>query len=156
MKLFAFALPLTVAAFGCQKKGEEPSTSTTTTTGADITAADQGESADDLSMTKQIRQRLMSDDALSMKAKDVTVVTNNGFVTLRGNVETEREKDEIELVARDVNGGKMVKNELNVVGTKDETGPAAGPRTFPPKRPQPLEDKMRDQQSSPPPLNEKY
>jgi hypothetical protein len=155
MKLFTFALPLPLmlAAFGCQKKGEEPST--TTTTGAEMTATDQGESADDVSMTKQIRQRLLSDDALSTAAKDVTVITNNGMVTLRGNVQTDREKDEIELVARDVNGGKVVKNQLHVLGITDDNMPAAEPKAFPPKRPKPLEDKTqepRDQQ----PMNDKY
>jgi hypothetical protein len=155
LNLLAFALPLTLAAFGCQKKGEEP-TSTTNTTGAEVTATDQGESADDISMTKQIRQRLMSDDALGAKAKDITVITNNGFVTLRGNVDTAREKDEIELVARDVNGGKLVKNELNVLGTKDESGNSAEPRTFPRKHPKPLDEKQQQQQNSQPPLNEKY
>ena len=50
---------------------------------------DQGNSESDLAM-KRNRSRgkaLLSDDALSVNAKNVTVITNAGMVTLRGRVD---------------------------------------------------------------------
>jgi hypothetical protein len=146
LSVLALALPFALTPLACQKHGEEPST--TTTTGATITTNQQGEDADDVSMTKQIKNRLQSDDALSPTAKNVDVLTNEGVVTLRGTVTTERERDEIELVARDVNNGRLVQNHLTV--TPAPSVPSAQGRGFPPKRPEPLED------TRPPPINDKY
>ena len=46
-------------------------------------------------MTRQIRQALTEDDSLSTAAKNIKIITINGNVTLRGPVETLKERSRI-------------------------------------------------------------
>jgi hyperosmotically inducible periplasmic protein len=79
-----------------------------------LTAGDQGESEGDRKITQNIRQGVMGDDTLSMTAKNVKIITVNGIVTLRGPVNTEKEKTDIAAVAQRVEGVKRVDNQLEV------------------------------------------
>jgi len=72
----------------------------------------QGNHPYDLEVTRKIRKAVMADDQLSIAAKNVTIVANEGEVTLRGNVHDDREKRTIETYAKQVAGADHVRNEL--------------------------------------------
>jgi hyperosmotically inducible protein len=87
------------------------------TTGSETTAptaSDQPENEADRKITQQIRQALTKDDSLSTSAQNVTVVTQNGKVTLRGTVKGETEKRKIADKAKEVSGVKNVDNQITV------------------------------------------
>jgi len=78
------------------------------------TASDQPENEADRKITQQIRQALTKDDSLSTSAQNVTVVTQNGKVTLRGTVKSDTEKRKIADKAKEVSGVKNVDNQITV------------------------------------------
>ena len=90
------------------------STSTETASNTAPTASDQPENATDRKIIQDVRQALTSDDSLSTSAKNVTVVSNNGTVTLRGAVKDDAEKQKIADKATQVAGVSNVDNQLTV------------------------------------------
>jgi osmotically-inducible protein OsmY len=78
------------------------------------TTGDQSENEADRTITQNIRRAVTADDSLSTNAKNVKIITNNGTVTLRGPVKSEKEKAEIEAKAKQVIGVKSVDNQLEV------------------------------------------
>jgi len=78
------------------------------------TPADQSENEADRTITQNIRQALTADDSLSTNAKNVKIITNDGTVTLRGPVNSEQEKAEVEGKAKRVAGVKRVDNQLEI------------------------------------------
>ena len=78
------------------------------------TAGDQSESEADRTISQNIRKALTADDSLSTNAKNVKIITNDGTVTLRGPVKSEKEKTDIEAKAKQVAGVKSVDNQLEV------------------------------------------
>ncbi len=87
---------------------------------ATLTPMDQGESEADRTITQNIRRAVMADDALSMNAKNVKIITLNGLVTLRGPVETPQEKQTISDAARAIAGADKVSDHLEVTGVVGE------------------------------------
>ena len=79
------------------------------------TPGDQSENEADRTITQNIRQAITADDSLSTNAKNVKIITNDGTVTLRGPVKSEKEKTDIEAKAKQVGGVKRVDNQIEVV-----------------------------------------
>ena len=77
------------------------------------TATDQSNDPADIKMTAAIRKMDVADDSLSMMAKNVKIITVGGVVTLRGPVETEKEKTAIESHAKQA-GAKKISNQLEI------------------------------------------
>ncbi len=82
--------------------------------GETLTPTDQPESKADLDLTAAIRKALMDEDALSVNAKNIKIISRDGVVTLRGPVETQAEKDRIDALAKAVPGVITVDNQLEV------------------------------------------
>ncbi len=80
---------------------------------ATLTPLDQSNSAPDLALTQEIRSGITSNDAMSMQARNVKVITRDGVVTLRGPVQTEQEKSTIGVLAKDA-GATRVDNQLEI------------------------------------------
>jgi len=78
------------------------------------TAQDQGNSPEDRDTTQKIRSALMKNDQLSMTAKNIKVITNNGQVTLRGPVNSPDEKNSVGAIAEGIAGKDKVSNETEV------------------------------------------
>mgnify|MGYP003460241959 CR=1 FL=1 len=78
------------------------------------TPGDQSENEADRTITQNIRQAITADDSLSTNAKNVKIITNDGTVTLRGPVKSEKEKTDIEAKAKQVAGVKSVDNQIEV------------------------------------------
>ena len=77
------------------------------------TATDQSNDPADIKITADIRKMVVNDGSLSMMAKNVKIITIDGVVTLRGPVETEKEKTVIESHAKQA-GAKKITNELEI------------------------------------------
>jgi osmotically-inducible protein OsmY len=82
-----------------------------------LTPTDQGESEADRTLTQRVRQDVMKQDDLSVNAKNVKIITQNGVVTLRGPVESAQEKSVIVRTATGVSGVQRVNDQLEVAGT---------------------------------------
>jgi hypothetical protein len=83
-------------------------------TGFGLTPVDQSETERDLQITSRVRQQLMSDDKLTFTAKNVKIITVNGYVTLRGPVKHQSERDIIQRKAELIAGNGKVENLLEV------------------------------------------
>jgi len=84
----------------------------------DLTADQQSNTKGDIELTRSIRQALMNDRSLSTAAHNITIVSVNGRVTLRGPVKSLREKAAIDAKAEAIAGKDKVDNDLNI-GTRD-------------------------------------
>lgn len=82
--------------------------------GADITPMDQGNSEIDLTLTQRIRKDVMGDDTLSFGAKNVKIITRDGYVTLRGTVNSAAERETIYKTAVTHAGVGHVSNQLEL------------------------------------------
>lgn len=82
--------------------------------GDSITPIDQADSAEDLRITQSIRKAVVADDALSVNAQNVKIVTQNGVVTLRGPVGSAEERASIAAKAKRVAGVTRIDNQLEI------------------------------------------
>jgi osmotically-inducible protein OsmY len=82
--------------------------------GATLTPGDQSETEADRTLTQRIRQAVVADDALSITAKNIKIITVDGVVTLRGPVKTMEEKSTIEAKAEQIAGADKVKSQLEL------------------------------------------
>lgn len=81
---------------------------------ATLTPEDQGESKEDIRITADIRKSIVNDEALSVNAENIKIITKNGLVTLRGPVETSAESAKLGAIAAKVAGVSKVNNQLEV------------------------------------------
>ena len=91
--LVAVALSVTLS-FSLGAIAGEASSSTS----ADVRAQDQSRKPTDADLTREIRKELMARD-LSMAAKNVSIITIDGIVTLKGNVPSPHERNVIGQIA---------------------------------------------------------
>jgi len=81
--------------------------------GQTVTPVDQSNDPADIKTTAEIRKMVVDDASLSALAKNVKIITVDQVVTLRGPVETEKEKATIVTHAKHV-GAKKINNEITV------------------------------------------
>ena len=79
----------------------------------DVTATDQGNSAKDMQITKDIRSGIINTD-LSFNAKNIKIVTRDERVTLKGTVESHDEHEAILKIARSHANTAMITDDLKV------------------------------------------
>ena len=77
-------------------------------------ATDQAKSETDRTLNQNIRQTLNTDSSLSASAKNVHFDTDNGKVTLRGTVPTEKDKKDLAAKVEKMSGVKDVDNQLQI------------------------------------------
>jgi len=78
-----------------------------------MTPMDQNKNKADINITADIRKRVV-ETTMSVTAHNVKIITQNGKVTLRGPVNTEQEKQDIEKIATEVAGADKVDSQLEV------------------------------------------
>src|SRR4029077_5228258 len=71
-----------------------------------------------LALTQKIRQAVMKDGSLSMNAKNVKIIAQNGKITLKGPVDSQQEKDTIGAEAGEIAGKDKFDNQLEVKAEK--------------------------------------
>ena len=79
-----------------------------------LTPLDQGNSKADVTTTAEIRKEILADKDMSVNARNVKIITNNGRVTLRGPVNTSEEKRAIGEIANRIAQSDNVDNQLEV------------------------------------------
>jgi len=79
-----------------------------------MTADQQSNTKSDMTTTREIRKAVVKDHSLSMLAHNVKIVSVNWKVTLRGPVNTEKEKVAIASKARAIAGRGNVDNQIEV------------------------------------------
>jgi len=82
---------------------------------AGMTADQQKNNSSDMEMTRRIRRLIVNDKALSTYAHNVKVITRNGHVTLKGPVDSRKEKELVAAKAKEVAGEGNVTDEIRVV-----------------------------------------
>jgi hypothetical protein len=80
--------------------------------GDDGHVAHDADHTSDREVTQRIRKALTDDNQLTTAAKNVKIDTQEGHVTLRGNVENDRDKSTVDSYARKVAGNTNVDNQL--------------------------------------------
>lgn len=83
---------------------------------ANPTAEDQSGSPADVELTRKIRKAITDDDALSVDAHNVKIITRNGVVTLRGPVHSDLERAAVVKKAEQFAGAGKVVNQLEIAG----------------------------------------
>ena len=82
---------------------------------AAVTPGTQSEASADVEVTRRVRQALTGDKQLSILAKNIKVIdTGNGKVVLRGPVNSDAERQQIEQLTKGVEGVTAVENQLEV------------------------------------------
>ena len=81
---------------------------------AEATADQQKENRSDRDITRDIRRSIIQDKSLSSYAHNVTIISQNGMVTLKGPVPSKDEKTAIESKAAAVAGKDKVTSQLEV------------------------------------------
>jgi hyperosmotically inducible periplasmic protein len=127
MKTFATILILGSALAACDKDNTDTTQTTASNASAPdntktnardkaptLTPIDQGNSQADIDTTQAIRKAVMGDEALSTNAKNVKIITNKGVITLRGPVNTEAEKKNVEAKALAAAGGNRVDDQIDI------------------------------------------
>ncbi len=124
MKTVILLAALTLAAVGCDKdnsasQGQNVAADNTKRNERDrspgaVTPGDQGNNDVDLGITQKIRQGVVKDETLSMAAKNVKIITQDGVVTLRGPVKSDGERTSIATLAMGTAGVKRVDNQLEI------------------------------------------
>ena len=79
-----------------------------------LTSGDQKNSKEDVALTRKIRRTITKTDGLSVNAKNVKIITQDGKVTLRGPVKTADEKEQLAKIAKETEGVSSVDNQLEV------------------------------------------
>lgn len=79
-----------------------------------LTPLNQGNSQADVDTTAQIRKGIGAGKDMSVNARNVKIITNQGHVTLRGPVNTAEEKRAIGVIANDIALVENVDNQLEV------------------------------------------
>jgi hyperosmotically inducible periplasmic protein len=82
--------------------------------GATVTPEDQGGKAGDREITAAVRRAIVKDEALSLNAHNVKIITRDGIVTLRGPVKSAAERTKIAQLAEKTAGVKRVDDQLEI------------------------------------------
>ena len=95
------------------KDADNTGQNTRDASGTTMTPIDQSNDPADIKITADTRKMLVADDTLSMAAKNVKIITVKGDVTLRGPVDSAKEKTSIVKHAK-MCGAKSVTDQLEV------------------------------------------
>ena len=81
---------------------------------ADLVADQKREDEADREIARGIRQSIMLDKVLFTHAQNVKIISQNGIVTLKGSVPSQKEKSAIEAKAAEIVGEDGVLSQLEV------------------------------------------
>lgn len=83
-----------------------------------VLPTDQSNKPEDLKATQDIRKAVMADKALSVNAKNAKIITTETMVVLRGPVDSQAEREQLNKYAKASAGSREVRDELEVRATK--------------------------------------
>jgi hyperosmotically inducible protein len=103
MKFLALIPALCLVCFGCSNTSSSNKSSSQ-------------EASSDWEITTKVKASILSDSSVSGSARFVSVTTNNGVVTLTGNVPSQADANRIVKITKNVDGVQSVDNQLTVSG----------------------------------------
>lgn len=112
--LLAAGIPLILlAGWAMHESSKNTETFTTThpTTTQEITIA---ETPADRAISENVRQALFDDSTLTAEAKNVSIQTSRGVITISGVVPTARDRDTIQRIVESASGARQVNNQIKV------------------------------------------
>jgi hypothetical protein len=83
-----------------------------------VTQLNQGNNAADLETTQVIRRALMDVEGISMWAKNITIITRDQVVTLKGTVKTAADRDAVLAAARSAAGQHRIDDQIEIQRSK--------------------------------------
>jgi len=103
-----------LAVFGADPAADNTAKNDRDRAGEHLTPIDQSNDPADLKITAEIRKLVVGDKSLSMTAKNCKIITTaGGAVTLRGPVDSAREKSTIARYAQNGGASKVI-NQLEI------------------------------------------
>jgi hyperosmotically inducible periplasmic protein len=102
------------------KSTEAAADNTKVNRAGEISAGSQKNGKRDLAITRDVRRAIVADKSLSTYAHNVKVITENGFVTIKGPVRSDEERKTVEAKAVEVAGRDHVANELTIAPAKNK------------------------------------
>ena len=105
-------LAMGVVAASLSAAAPRPVNAATQSQNATAGAAQQSNQSSDIAITRDIRRALIKDKSLSIAAHNVTIITKDGKVTLKGRVKSDAEKQTVESAATNVAGQGNVDDQL--------------------------------------------
>lgn len=114
--LFSSLIALTVGSMGAEAQEPASEKKEVKDVAAEETKSplDQSNKPEDLKITQAIRKAVIADDALSLNAKNVRIITADGKVTLVGKVNSAEENAKIVAYAKESAGTAQVVNQMEV------------------------------------------
>jgi osmotically-inducible protein OsmY len=112
MKAANSLLPVVVMGAAVALSTAVPSLASAAQQSAAAGAAQQSNQSSDIEITRNIRRTLIKDKTLSTAAHNVTIITKDGKVTLKGRVKSDAEKQTVETAATSVAGAGNVDDQL--------------------------------------------
>jgi hyperosmotically inducible protein len=82
-----------------------------------LTPLDQGNSQTDMNTSAQIRKEILATEGMSVNARNIKIITQNGHITLRGSVNSAEERRLIAEIADRIAHSGNVDNQLEVQPT---------------------------------------
>lgn len=82
--------------------------------GFSIAATQMEGTSNDVEVIRKIRQSLLEDKSLSVKAQNVTIMSLGNDITIKGTVQSKDEMAKVSSAAQEYAMGKTIKNELKV------------------------------------------
>jgi osmotically-inducible protein OsmY len=115
-KLTLCAVFAGLSILGCDSNTNRPITSDRTTSPSPSSTAPSATnpSATDQALAQRIASSLREDSSLAATAPNITVEVNNGTVTLKGSVNSQQQRSDIESKVRNITGVTQVVNNLEV------------------------------------------
>lgn len=110
--LFSSLIALSAGSMGAS--AQEPAAEKKDAVEETKTPLDQSNRPEDLKITQAIRKAVIADDALSLNAKNVRIITADGKVTLVGKVNSAEENAKIVAYAKESAGTAQVVNQMEV------------------------------------------
>lgn len=86
---------------------------------ATLTPMDQSNGSTKVDLVAKVRRAITDDHDLSIQARNVKVIVNDGVVTLRGPVANAQEKAQVQRDAASVRGVSRVDNQLDIATDSD-------------------------------------
>ena len=116
----AFTAPYPASAVQHEKSKADDTKMNKQESNEEQSAEQQKEAKSDRETTRQIRRALTKNKSLSTYARNVKIITQDGKVTLKGPVRSEKEKTIVEKAATDVVGKESVSNEIEIAPKKQK------------------------------------
>jgi hyperosmotically inducible protein len=106
---------LALGSLACEERGQDRQGETSDLRGGEPGGLSaEATRPEDLQLAESVRQAITADPSLSPSARSVEISSDEGVVVLRGEVQSQDEKDRLESIAQQVAGVQKVENELEV------------------------------------------